>query len=94
MTQPDPNWRPRWYDEDWICVSPPDEIECKTCFHRERDYKEEDGTVIMGYSKAVCRTFPTTKPDGVLWHNEHCPYYLEDDNGKTAYEIEDEQNKE
>ena len=66
---------PRWEDEEMVWEQPDiHKIRCATCFLREPDRK---GLGVKGATLGCCAAYPI-KPNGVLWHNEDCPYYIDE----------------
>lgn len=67
---------PRFEDDALGTMRQPDEkkIACKDCVWREPDRLNGK---INGATLALCRVY-TMKPDGILWNNDECPYYVDD----------------
>lgn len=68
--------KPRWEEEVWKTVTPPDDIFCKTCIFRLQPVVV-GGDTFERHTYASCRIYesPNMKPRDVLWDGAECEYY-------------------
>lgn len=67
----------KWEHDDWVTVQPYEtKIACKDCYFREPDRKASDTVTIKGCTLGICKVFQVAKPSEVMFDNEPCPYYL------------------
>ena len=67
----------KWEHDNWVTIHPDEtKIACKDCYFREPDRKASDTVTIKGCILGICKVFQVAKPSEVMFDNEPCPYYL------------------
>lgn len=67
---------PKWNEEMWKTITPPENIQCKDCIFRLKPLTVA-GETMLRHTYGNCNIFKGSqmKPREVLWEGESCEYY-------------------